>query len=285
MPEDFRAGVRLRRVGRELRKWRNRAGLTLADAAKAVRWSSSKLSKIETASQPIQGVDVLAIALGYGVPEDERNQLYHAALTAQDPGWWQEYDDVLFKAAQDLAELESEASLVRSFHAQLIPGLFQTKSYFGALAHAWIPPASEEAVRQRAEARSTRQERLYGNNPLVVEAVIWEPVLRQVVGGPAVMTEQLDHLLALTEMANVTVQVLPALGAYPAMGSTFDVLSFGQDHYDDVVYLETLTHGMYVEEVHDVELYRLNFAGLQEASLDAQASTKLIAEIAGNMQH
>ncbi|APU13382.1 MULTISPECIES: helix-turn-helix domain-containing protein [Actinoalloteichus] len=282
MAEDFRAGVRMRRIGRELRKWRNEGDLKLADVTKRLRWSTSKLSKIENAAQTITVIDVLALALVYSVPEAERDRLSNAVLTAQEPGWWQQYgDDVLYEATQDFVELEADAAAERTFTAQLVPGLFQTESYVAALGRAWVPQPSATTVANRTEVRRTRQSRLTGDRSLSVEAVIWEPALRQGVGGPDVMREQLTHLGKLSQLPNVSIQVLPlGTGAFPAMGSGFELLSFTEPHLDDVVYEEHLTHGIYLEEPEEVSAYSLNFEGLKATALDPERSRRLIADAA-----
>jgi transcriptional regulator with XRE-family HTH domain len=286
MAETFRAGVRMRRVGRELRRWRERIGLTNAEACRRARWAASKLSKIENAQQPIQGVEVLALGIVYEIDEDERNHLFNACLTAGDQGWWHEYDEnILVPAVQDFVELESEASQLCTFKADLIPGLLQTERYAAALATATVPPASPEIVEQRAAIRGARQTRLTGVDPLAMDAIIWEPALRQLVGGPTVMGGQLEHLAKLATQPNVRIQVLPlGSGAFPAMGSTFSILSFREEQYDDVVYIENLTQGLYLEEAADVEVYTAYFAALREAALDMHRSIELVSEIANDLK-
>ncbi|SHG01356.1 helix-turn-helix domain-containing protein [Streptoalloteichus hindustanus] len=287
MAEAFRASVRLRRVGRVLRQWRERAGMKGRglEVARSLGWSQAKLSRLENATQPINPVDVLALGLVYRIPEDERDALFLTTQSAQQRGWWAEIGPyALVEAAQDFVELESEASLLRSYKADLIPGLLQTEEYAIALAVVDLPRVTEETARQRAAVRMTRQKRLHGDRPIRVEAVISEAALRQVVGGPEVARGQLRRLVDLSEMPNVLIQVIPfGVGAYPAMGSTFDVLSFDQDHYDDVVYLESLAQGSYMEDVEIVSGYTLNFAGLQEFALDRDASVKMITEIAAGI--
>ncbi|WP_317493430.1 helix-turn-helix transcriptional regulator [Haloechinothrix sp. LS1_15] len=281
MSEDFRPGVRLRRVARELRRWREQLNLTGTQAAKLVRWSPSKLSKVENAQQPIPGVDVLALAIVYEIDEAERDRVFRAALSASDPGWWQDYDeDALVSAAQDFVELESEATLLRTFKPDLIPGLLQTERYAMELARAWIPRPSELTVRQRAEARTTRQARLTDENPLHIDAVIGEAALRQQVGGPTVMRAQLETLLDRAAQQHITVRVLPlGVGAYPAMGTSFEMLSFAEEHYTDVVYVENLLKGTYLEEPDEVEAYTRQFEGVRDSALDPEASAGRIREI------
>ncbi|MGQ0837856.1 helix-turn-helix domain-containing protein [Actinokineospora sp.] len=275
----------MRRVGRELRRWRERIGITNAEAARRARWSPGKLSKIENAQQPIQGVDVLALGIVYDIKEKERNRLFTASLTALDRGWWHEYDEgTLVSVAQDFVELESEAALLQTFKPDLIPGLLQTERYAAELGRVAIPMASEESIRQRAQARATRQARLVDANPIKLEVVVWEAALRQNVGGATVMAAQLDRVRERAELPNIDIQVLPlGCGALPGLGASFQILSFDQDYYETVAYVENLTQGLYVEEPADVEVYTLNFAALREAALDQNRSLALIKEIADDL--
>ncbi|GDY30067.1 transcriptional regulator [Gandjariella thermophila] len=283
MVEEFRAGVRVRRIARRARRWREAAQMKGVDAASRLHWSPAKLSKIEHGALPVAPVDVLALALIYDVPEDERNAFFRAAQTAQQRGWWQDFGrDEVLDVAQDYIELESEAELLRTFSIDLVPGLLQTHDYTAALSRRALPRASDEIDQRRAEARTARQERLSGDDPLRVEAIMTEAALRLVIGGPEVMRAQLETLLRFARLPNVRLQVLPfAVGAYPSIGSPFSVLSFAEEHFDDVVYVENLTHGVFVEDSASVQTYTMNFAGLQKMALSPTRSAKVIAEVAG----
>ncbi|MGI8310359.1 DUF5753 domain-containing protein [Saccharopolyspora hattusasensis] len=170
--------------------------------------------------------------------------------------------------------------------SDLVPGVLQTENYAVALARAGKPSVPEEVARRRAEVRSVRQSRLLTEAPLRVEAVIWEPALRQRIGGAQVMRAQISRLAEWTERPNVTIQVLSmGTGAYPAMGCSFTMLSFAEDHFGDVVYLDNLTHGAYLEEPPDVAAYSLNFAAPQTAALAPAESVTLMDEIAASMDN
>lgn len=287
MAEVFRAGIRLRRIARQLKRWRADSGMKAADVAAQLKWSPTKMSKIENAAQPIYPVDVLALALVYKIAEPERDALFTATSAAQANEWWQEYsEEELVTAAHDFLELEGEATLAKTFKIDLVPGLLQTQDYAAGLARADLPKASEETVERRAEIRATRQTRLTADPPLRVEAVFSEAALHILVGGRKTMLAQLERLVELANEPNIAVQVIPfEAGAYPAIGSAFDVLSFAEEHYDDVAYIENLRYGLLLEEPASVEAYRLNFAGLQDVALDRTRSVDKITEVIGRLKH
>ncbi|AUS79740.1 transcriptional regulator [Actinoalloteichus sp. AHMU CJ021] len=281
IPKDWRPGVRMRRVGRELRKWRDQAGLKATDVARQLQWAPSKLSKLEHAAQPIQGVDVLALAIVYGVREPERERLFTAAATAKEPGWWSEYETVLSPAAADFVELESEASQERTLQTQIIPALLQTDEYSRELLRGAVPPPTSSTIEQRVQVRATRRARLHAAEAISVDAVIWEPALRMSIGGARVMREQLRHLVSLADLPNVTIRIVPAnAGSYPALGSAYEVLSFAEDHLGDVAYLENLTYGVYLDLAEEVRAFRSHFEGAAKCALGPASSRTLLVDLA-----
>lgn len=281
---DYVPNVRMRRIARTLLQWRESRNLKGAEVAAQAGWSTAKQSRLENATQPIQPAEVVTLALLYGIPEEERDAVFNSCLTAQKQGWWDAVDkDALIDDVVGYVELESEATTVRTFKIDLVPGLLQTADYAMAIGEAYLPRASADVIRLRVEARIKRQERLTGDNPIRVEAVLTEGVLRTQVGGPAVMRQQLERLVELSKLSNVDLRVIPAAGAYPAMGAPFSLLSF-ESGYPDVGYIDLIDKGAYLEEHEDVEPYRINFAGLQEVAWNPRKSRTLIAEIARDLR-
>jgi hypothetical protein len=230
--------------------------------------------------RPAEPAQVITLALLYGIPETERDAVFTACLAAQERGWWETVSrEALVADVLDYVDFESVATTVRTFKIDLVPGLMQTPEYAAAIGEAFLPPASPEVVRERVEARAKRQERLTGENPIHVEAVLAEGALRVEVGGPEVMRQQLNRLIELGKLPNVDLRVLPATGAYPAMGTPFSILSF-DGAFPDVGYIEVIDKGVYVEEPEDLEPYQVNFAGLRKVALSQSKSRNLIAEIA-----
>jgi transcriptional regulator with XRE-family HTH domain len=283
--ETYSPSVRLRRIARILRGWREEHGIRSGTAATRAGWSAAKQSRLETAGQPISPADVMTLALIYDVPEEERTKLFHAALTAQEKGWWEEVaKGALVDDVMDYVELESEATELKTFKIDLVHGLFQTEEYTAALVRAFRPQPTEATTRRRVQARVKRQDRILGENPLRVESILTEGALRLVVGGPAVMCAQLGRLRELGALPHVAIRVLPAAsGAYPGMGTGFNIVSF-EDDAPDVGYVEVLSKGVYLEAPEDVETYKVCFAETWELALDEQESAKLITTVASTMK-
>lgn len=281
---DYVPSVRMRRIARTLLNWRESRNLKGAEVAARAGWSTAKQSRLENATQPIQPAEVVTLALIYGIPEDERDSVFNSCLTAQRQGWWDAVGkDALVEDFVGYVELEAEATTVRTFKIDLIHGLLQTADYAVAIGEAYLPQAAAKVKRERVEARVKRQERLTSENPIQVEAVLAEGALRTRVGGPEVMRQQLERLIELAKLPNVDLRVIPAAGAYPAMGTPFSILSFASG-YSDVGYIELLGKGIYLEEPEDLEPYRINFAGLQGVAWSSRKSRTLIAEIARDLR-
>lgn len=121
------------------------------------------------------------------------------------------------------------------------------------LAHEAAP---EEEIERRVRLRTTRQRRLEGEGALTLWAVIDEAVVRRALGGPEAMREQIDHLLEMTALRNVTVQVMPFdRGGHAAAGGPFSILRFPERDLPDVVYMEQLTSALYLDKPAESENY------------------------------
>jgi len=179
-------------------------------------------------------------------------------------------------------DLEAEASAIRTYESQLLPGLLQTVDYAHAvLTAAWVTIEPEE-IDRRVAVRMRRQELATSSDRrLQLWAVLDEAVLRRVVGGPAVMRAQLGRLVEAAHQTNVTLQVLPfGVGAHMAMLGTFVLLSFPEEADPDVVYVETDTSSLYLEEQQEIGRYGEIFDHLRAAALSPRESVAFINAVA-----
>ena len=253
-----RAGPTVRRmlVGAELRRLRTAKGLSREQAADAIRASEWKIHRLENGQVSFKERDIVDLLRLYGVTDaDEVAAFVVLAREANTPGWWQRYGDVLPQWFRTYVDLESAASLIRTYEGQLVPGLLQTDDYIRAVVHdASLEPS--EDVGRRVRLRMARQTVLTRERPPRLWAVVDEAALRRPVGGREVMRGQLERLIAATKLPNVTLQILPfAGGAHPAMVGAFSILRFADPELPDVVYLEHLTNAVYLDKREEVERY------------------------------
>ncbi len=275
--------VRWRKVARALRRWRNETGARLEDICAPLGWATSKLSRMERAEQSIGPAEVLALATIYGIGELERDRYVALALQSRQKGWWTPYKagDAIPEDFEESVGLESEASRVRSYQDMVVPGLLQIEAYATALVRAWLPRVGDRVIEERVRLRMARQARLRDDLSLRLDSVVTEAALRQQVGGPEVMRDQLRHLLAVIELPHVSVQVVPFVaGAYPAQDCPFRLLSFPDPEDHDVVCVDYLGGTVYVEDADDVEGFILVFDGLTQQAMGLSESAELIRELA-----
>ncbi len=249
-----------------------------------MRWSTSKLSRIENAHTTPDPSDVQKLLLLYGVEESYAGQLFALAQEAARKGWWEAYGDVLPDTYAAYIGLEAEATGVLDWASEVVPGLLQTEDYARAVIQTHmrttrtIPPGE---VERRVQARMARQQILERDPPFDLRAVLCESVLLRRIGNDAVMKSQLDRLLNFVEYPNVALRILPLSAPHPIGTGGFILLKFGQVHdvgYHDIVYLEHLAGAMYLEDERDTYQYHLAFESLSAYSLDAAASRDMIAK-------
>jgi transcriptional regulator with XRE-family HTH domain len=268
--------VRRRRLGSELRRLREAAGLTCEQAGDHLDCSASKISRMETARVPARAIDVQALCQLYGAGDEQTTVLVALARESKTEGWWQRFDGVLPDWFGTYVGLEAEAATIRTYEVQLVPGLLQTAGYARALFESAEFSAPDE-VEQAVSIRRSRQEILRGDNPPQYWAVLSEAVLHRLVGGPAIMRDQLLHLTELSELRNVTIQVIRSdAGAHPGMCTPFVILSFPDRADPEVTFVEYLTGALYLETREEVDQYNLVFNHLVAAAISPQQSVDLI---------
>jgi transcriptional regulator with XRE-family HTH domain len=241
-------------LGSQLRKLRETSNITTEQAAAVIRATHSKISRLERGRSGAKHRDVADLLTLYGVTDEaEREKLLTLASQANAPGWWQQYSDVLPKWLELYIGLEKAASIIRAYEMQFVHGLMQTEDYARAvilISHTHAPP---EEIDRRVSLRMTRQELLTQPDAPELWAVLDEAALRRPPAGPKVMRAQLEYLLRLTELPNVTLQIVPFdAGPHAAAGGPFTILRFPEPDLPDVVYLEQLNSATYVDHPDDV---------------------------------
>lgn len=277
MPRFTPATPRSRRLGRELRKLREAKGLTGEETAKLVRCSSSRISRIESGEIKPRAGDVMELLVAYGVRIDEEPglSLLEQARDLREEGWWQRVGG---RYATYIA-YEAEAAEMKNFEPMLVPGLLQTERY-ARVVNAVGRESDVETINQRVAARMTRQEVLHRQpKPLRMHAILSEAAVRTEVGGPDVLREQLEHLVNLSQLPNITIQVLRfEAGAHLADSSGFVLLNFEQDD-PPLGYIETLAGELFLESARDLARLSAAYDNLKMLAMSPAESVKFIKEL------
>ncbi|MFF1510794.1 Scr1 family TA system antitoxin-like transcriptional regulator [Streptomyces sp. NPDC058326] len=248
--------------GSELRRLREEAKLGQAELGSILYCTASLVGQIETAKKvpTRQFSERLDAALLTG---GVFTRLVGLVLKSQLPTWFQAY-----------AEMEAKAACIYSFQAQLIDGLLQTPEY----ARAVLGVRTEDDLDAKVAARIERQRILDRETPPLVWVVMSEAVLRQEIGGRAVMRNQLAHLLAMQEREWVKIQILPfEAGAHAGLPGSFNLLRFEDD--PDLVYTEDFVQGHMTANPAAIREGSLRYDHLQAAALSVEDSVALIARV------
>ena len=247
--------------------------MTVEQVAEALLCSPSKVSRLETGQRGASARDIRDLSNLYRVADATREHLDTLAREGRGPAWWQPYE----LPYATYVGLEAAAVSISDFEPGVFPGLLQTPAYARAIHEGAMPRLSPAVIDQRIEVRQTRQQILTrAEDAPEFWAVLDEAVLHRAVGGPAVMSVQIDHVMEACQLPNVMVQILAfGAGAHPALDSTFTLLEFA-DPVPGVVYVEGLVGQVYLERPQDVYRYRQVFDRLRKISLGREESIELM---------
>jgi Predicted transcriptional regulators len=285
MPADPNPTVRRRRLGSELRRLREAAGLSLEDVGEHMECHKATISRLELGRSGARPRDLREILALYGVTDADTVAAYlEMSRNGRRPGWWQAFEDTLPSAYNDFIALEAEANYIRAFQPILVPGLLQTAGYARAVTRANPAIIGEDLLDQLVKVRSERQALLDRDNPTRFWGIIGEAALRTPVGGPEVMAAQLDHLIDLSMRPNVALQVLPfAAGEHAGLSGPFLLMNFPLPRASQVVFLENLTSSLYLEKPEEIVGYTMAFDALRSSALEPKESIATIEAIRNDL--
>ncbi|MEU9956586.1 helix-turn-helix transcriptional regulator [Streptomyces sp. NPDC050982] len=201
--------ARQMRLGIELRRLRDAAGLTGRDAAALLGVSSAQINQIESALTGVSEKRLRRLASNYACSDVELIDALVALASDRTRGWWEEYRGALPTPFLDLSELEHHATFLREAQFLYIPGVLQTEEYARAVYAYRVPELPSEELELRVQHRMRRKVILEGPAPTPYEAVIHEAALRIMVGDRDASRAQLARLVELSEADHITVRVIP----------------------------------------------------------------------------
>ncbi|MDW5323747.1 helix-turn-helix transcriptional regulator [Plantactinospora sp. KLBMP9567] len=250
----------------ELRILRTSRGLSQEDFGKAIKYSGSHVSSVETGQRPPTEEYLEAVDRVF-----ETGGLFSRLLVRINTL------EVVHVWLRPWIEVERDAIVLKSYEPLVIPGLLQTEAYARSLLSTGTLPAGQ--LDPQVRARIDRQQVLGQDNPPLLFAVIDETVLRRAVGGAAVMREQLDHLLMASERPNVNIHIVPAsTGAYVGLNGAFVIATLPDSR--ELAYLDHQLEGLVSERPNDILPVREAWEKVRGVALPVQQSIELIREVA-----
>jgi transcriptional regulator with XRE-family HTH domain len=272
-------------VGGALRRYRENVGYTLEDAARLLECDRSKISRVETGQRGIRPKELRELLAEYGVPDGEQAAMTAIAGRGGQHGWWQSYPGVLSGEYLDYVIMESAASQIMTYEAQLVPDLLQTDDYARAVAAAEPRHATGKQRDDAVAVKARRRDAVLGapaDRAPRLAVILGEGVLHQAVGGPAVLAGQLRHLADLSEDSPaVTIQVLPfSAGAQAAaVGGSLAIMRFADAPSLGVAYLGAMSGGAFLESQQDVARCLSAFTLLRASALSGADSARLLRSL------
>ncbi|MEV4289317.1 helix-turn-helix transcriptional regulator [Nonomuraea bangladeshensis] len=263
-------------LGSRLRQLRLARNITAEEAAHLIRGSQSKISRLESGRLSFKERDVTDLLTLYGLADPvEREALLEMARQSNAPGWWHQYSDIVPSWFHTYLGLEEAAGAIRTFETAHIPALLQTREYADALP-TWGSREIATDTRERLLDFTARRQRLLQRpNAPHLWFVLDEGVLLRQVGDRETMRAQLEHLIRVTHLPNVTVQILPF--AAPRLGiSPFHILRFMEPSLPDLVFIQHLTGALYLDRAADVDIYYTELDRLAVAARTPKDSRKVI---------
>ncbi|GAA1988975.1 helix-turn-helix transcriptional regulator [Amycolatopsis minnesotensis] len=276
--DDREPTIRRRELGDGLRAAMQGADFTGKQLAHKLKWSEGRVSRLLNGKRGGSEMDVVEVLAVCGATAEEKARLLALCREADTPGWLQKHGSRLPKQLVTLVEHEDKAVVIWDFQTIVIPGLLQNADYARALIdETGNAPAGE--INDRVAARLARQA-LLSRRPLVhFTFFVHEFALRLPVGGADVMSDQLHQLLRLAVRPNLSLRIVPtAIGGHPGVAGQFKLMEFRD--FKPVVYLDSETSCLFLEEDVEIAAYRRILSGLADKALDEGQSKEFIANLA-----
>lgn len=270
--------ARQERLGAELRKLREAAGLKGREAASLLGTDAGRLSQIESGVAGVSEETVRRLAAHYACADAELIEALVSMATERTRGWWEEYRGSLPSAFLDLSELEHHGTHYWEVSFLHIPGLLQTEDYARRILGHRVPELPSEELDLRVRHRLARSVIL--EQPTPYTAVIHEAALRIRVGDRAAARVQLGRVLELSERNHIAVRVIPfELDGFAGADSAMVYVGGVVPKLDTVV--RDGPHGTaFIDSEAQLSRFRTLFHRMEAASLSPERSREFVHRLA-----
>jgi transcriptional regulator with XRE-family HTH domain len=253
-------------LAHDLRLYRTQRGLSGDAVAKLINCARSSISRLENGEAKLDEGQAAALDERWRTGGHFGTMLWYARL-GHDPNWFKQHMDI-----------ESEASVIKVYEAQVVPGVLQIPEY----AHALIAESGISNVDELVDERLSRQAILTREPPPVLLVLLTENVLDWPVGGPGLMRKQLAYLLEVSERPNIGIRVVPrSAGAHFGMNGSFKIMTGASG---DIAFTEATGGGRLVPSAPEVRDYVLRYDRIGQKALPEDQSRELIKQVMEAME-
>ncbi|MBO0655142.1 helix-turn-helix domain-containing protein [Streptomyces triculaminicus] len=280
MPLRTAPTARQRRLGVELRRMREQAGMTAPQVAEQLGGNRTGITNMEAGRFGVSVERIRALARIYACGDQPYIDALASLAEERGRGWWDDYRDIVIKAAVDVAEMEHHALGLRSMTIMHMPGLLQTEDYAKAVFAAGIPKSTPTELRRNVSFRMRRRAVLDRDNPPTCTFLVHEAALRMQFGGPEVAARQLRHVLEESERENITVRAIPFAAGGFSMAGLSVLYATGPVPQLDTVQLDVAHGGALLDAQAHLANYRARLDYAEEISLGPDDTRKLMRDIA-----
>ncbi|MFC9221085.1 helix-turn-helix domain-containing protein [Streptomyces hygroscopicus] len=275
--------VRQRRLGAELRRLREEAGMSAPIVAGLLGTDRTMISNIESGRFGISEERLRRLASIYQCDDSTLIDALAEMTGRRKPGWWEEYRGKIPPGFLDVSEIEAHAVRLRTVQTAHLPGMFQIEEHARALFDLIVPPLPRLEVELRVTHRLTRRTVVTGDDPVPYVGVIHEAALRMQIGGRRVARSQLDHLLEESERDNITLLVIPfEAGGFPMAGDSV-LYAEAPNLRLDTVHMDSPTGAVFIDSPTQLANFRKRLRLIEEMALSPKNSRDLIYAIAKDL--
>lgn len=268
------------RLGAELRKLREAAGLKAREVAAFLNSTSAQMSQIEAGISGVSEERVRRLAAHYGCVDEAYVDALAGMTGERTRGWWEEYRGVLPLVFLDTAEAEHHATFLREIVITRIPGLLQTPDYARAVFSYMNPGLPDGEVARMVEHRMRRRVVIDGDAPTPFQAIVHEVALRLRVSDRKSSRAQLRQILDMVEQGQATVRVIPTdQDDFGGSGASMMYMG-GPVPRLDTGMRDSPTGVAFIDTEPQLNQVRALFHRVESASLDPVASRDFIHTLA-----
>lgn len=268
------------RLGTELRRLREAAGLKAREVAGLLSSTSAQMSQVEAGFAGASEERVRRLAAHYACADEGLVDALVAMATDRTQGWWEEFRGVLPPVFLDVAELEHHATFLHEVVITHVPGLLQTPDYARAVFGYMVPELPDSELTPRVEHRMRRREVIDRDLPVPYETIVHEAALRIRVGDRRVTLTQLRRILDEMEREHVTVRVVPFETDHFAGAGAAMMHVGGPLPCLDTVLRDSPSGTAFLDAESQLERFRTLFRKVENAALDPTRTRDFIHHLA-----